>query len=103
MGLATSHPRIARLARQAIRRIGLEHQAIAPHDHALRHVSAVERLCDPENLARDADNRYLWRINRRRLEAEALSDFVHAAAGTLNLKLGGRPVVPVLADDEIWR
>ena len=40
-------------------------------------------------------------MNRRRLEAEALWDFVHAAAGTINLKLGGRPVVPKLADDEM--
>jgi hypothetical protein len=56
---------------------------------------------DPNNLAKDADNRYLWRMNRRRLEAEALWDFVHAAAGTLNLKIGGRPIVPQLADDEM--
>jgi len=40
-------------------------------------------------------------MNRRRLEAEALWDAVHAAAGTLNLKRGGRPVVPPLAEDEI--
>ena len=49
----------------------------------------------------DPDNRYLWRMNRRRLEAEALWDSVNAAAGTINLKMGGRPVVPPLADDEI--
>ena len=28
-------------------------------------------------------------------------DFVHATAGTLNLKQGGRPVIPPLADDEM--
>ena len=28
-------------------------------------------------------------------------DSVHAVAGTINLKMGGRPVVPALADDEI--
>jgi len=49
----------------------------------------------------DPDNHYLWRQNRRRLEAEALWDSVHAAAGTLNPALGGRPVVPPLAEDEI--
>ncbi len=53
------------------------------------------------DLRRDPDNRYLWRMNRRRLEAEALWDCVHAAGGTLNLQMGGRPVVPPLADDEI--
>ena len=40
-------------------------------------------------------------MNRRRLEAETLWDAVHAVAGTLNLKMGGRPVMPPLADDEM--
>jgi hypothetical protein len=40
-------------------------------------------------------------MNRRRLEAEALWDCVHATAGTINLKMHGRPVVPALAEDEI--
>ena len=68
------------------------------HSAAYQRASAYQ---DPNNLAVDADNRYLWRMNRRRLEAEALWDFVHSAAGTLNLKMGGRPVVPPLADDEM--
>ncbi len=54
-----------------------------------------------ENLAFDPSNRYLWRMNRRRLEGEALWDSMHAVSGTLNLKMGGRPVVPPLAEDEI--
>ena len=39
--------------------------------------------------AADADNRLLWRQNRRRLEAEAIRDAVLAAAGTLDLTMGG--------------
>ncbi len=54
-----------------------------------------------QHLDVDPDNRYLWRMNRRRLEAEALWDNIHAASGTINLKMGGRPVVPPLAADEI--
>lgn len=53
------------------------------------------------HLAKDPDNRLLWRMNRHRLEAEALWDAVHASAGTLNLAMGGPPVVPQLAEDEI--
>ena len=49
----------------------------------------------------DPDNRCLWRMSRRRLEGEALWDAVHLTAGTINLEMGGRPVVPPLADDEI--
>src|SRR5947199_10345464 len=40
-------------------------------------------------------------MNRRRLEAESLWDAVHAVAGTLNLKMGGRPVMPPLAPEEL--
>ncbi|MDA1230825.1 MAG: DUF1549 and DUF1553 domain-containing protein, partial [Planctomycetota bacterium] len=53
------------------------------------------------NLAADFDNRLLWRMNRRRLEAESLWDNVHSSAGTINLAVGGPPVVPPLAEDEI--
>ncbi|MEZ6072840.1 MAG: DUF1549 and DUF1553 domain-containing protein [Pirellulales bacterium] len=59
------------------------------------------RFHSEENAASDPDNSYLWRMRRRRLEAEALWDSVHSAAGTLNLEMGGRPVVPPLAEDEI--
>ena len=37
----------------------------------------------------DGDNRYLWRMNRRKLEAEAIRDSVLAAAGKLDLTMGG--------------
>jgi len=37
----------------------------------------------------DAENRLLWRQNRRRLEAEAIRDAVLATAGTLDLTMGG--------------
>ena len=59
------------------------------------------RYGSQQHLASDPENRLLWRMNRRRLEAEALWDAVHASAGTLNLEMGGRPVIPPLAGDEI--
>ncbi len=40
----------------------------------------------------DPDNRWLWRMNRRRLEIEAWRDAMLAVAGTLRLQLGGPPV-----------
>jgi hypothetical protein len=55
----------------------------------------------PSALAIDPDNHLLYRMNRRRLEAEELWDAIHAVAGTLNLKMGGRPVVPPLEAEEI--
>ena len=53
------------------------------------------------HLAVDPDNNLLWKMRRRRLEAETLWDAVHASSGTLNRTIGGRPVVPPLAADEI--
>jgi hypothetical protein len=52
---------------------------------------------DPQSTIRnpqsiDPENRLLWRMNRRRLDAEALRDCVLHAAGTLNLEAGGPPV-----------
>ncbi len=37
----------------------------------------------------DADNRLLWRMNRTRLDAECVHDAVLAAAGRLDLRMGG--------------
>lgn len=37
----------------------------------------------------DADNRYLWRMNRRKLEAESIRDSVLQVSGKLDLKMGG--------------
>ena len=38
---------------------------------------------------RDADNRWLWRMNRKRLDAESYRDAVLQLAGNMNLKMGG--------------
>ncbi|MEZ5361778.1 MAG: PSD1 and planctomycete cytochrome C domain-containing protein [Bryobacterales bacterium] len=64
---------------------------------------AYQRQSGPDeaNAAIDANNRYLWRMNRRRMEAEAMRDSVLAVAGDLNLKMGGRPVIPPLSADEM--
>jgi hypothetical protein len=42
----------------------------------------------------DPDNRLLWRMNRQRLEGEALRDSALAVSGRLNLEIGG-PMVRV--------
>lgn len=58
------------------------------------------RECTMANATIDPQNRWLWKMNRRRLEAEAIWDSIHTVAGTLNRKLGGRPVVPPLGPEE---
>ena len=43
----------------------------------------------PANMRIDADNQYLWRMNRRRLSAEEIRDSILSISGTLDLKMGG--------------
>jgi mono/diheme cytochrome c family protein len=47
----------------------------------------------------DPDNRWLWRQNLRRLEAEALRDTILAISGKLNLRMGGRGFFPHLSGE----
>jgi len=51
-------------------------------------LSAVHPLAD-EYVARDAENQYYWRGNRRRIDAEALRDAMLAVSGQLRLDVGG--------------
>jgi hypothetical protein len=44
---------------------------------------------DPAKFAIDPDNRWLWRMNRRRLEVEAWRDAMLTATGTLDRRIGG--------------
>lgn len=44
---------------------------------------------DPANSMIDGGNRYLWRANRRRLEAEEIRDSILAVSGALDRKMGG--------------
>jgi hypothetical protein len=49
----------------------------------------------------DPDNALVWRMNRKRLDAEALRDSVLATAGTLNPQLGG-PSIKVPIEPEVY-
>jgi hypothetical protein len=46
----------------------------------------------PECRRIDPDNRLLWRMNRQRLDLEAMRDTLLAVSGRFEAKLGGRPV-----------
>ncbi len=50
--------------------------------------SAITESLNPAQQ-RDADNRLLWRMNRRKLEAEAIRDSVLLVAGKLDPAMGG--------------
>ena len=98
-GEAPTHPELLDwLAGQFIER-GWSIKAL----HRLIMLSSAYRLSsipDTGNTKIDSENQYFWKMNRRRLEAEALRDAVLATAGTLNLKAGGPPIAVPLTDEE---
>jgi Protein of unknown function (DUF1549)/Protein of unknown function (DUF1553) len=60
--------------------------------------SAYQEISEPNtaSAAIDPDNRLLWRMNRKRMEGEMIRDATLAVTGSLNPKLGGRPIrVPI--------
>jgi hypothetical protein len=62
--------------------------------HRLIMTSAAYRQSSADNEAarkQDPENLLLWRMNRRRLEIEAVRDSMLAAAGRLDLTAGGLP------------
>ncbi len=72
--------------------------------HLIMHSEAYRRssrFTSPKHRYVDPDNRYLWRMNRRRLEGETIWDSIHFVAGTLNLRMGGRPSIPPLSETEL--
>ncbi|SIO31945.1 Planctomycete cytochrome C [Singulisphaera sp. GP187] len=55
---------------------------------------------DPNAAAQDADNHWLWRMNRTRLDAESVRDGVLAVSGTLDSKMGGPGFEPFRFKDD---
>lgn len=64
-------------------------------------LSSSARNADPATIKADPDNRWYWRANPVRMEAQVVRDSLLALAGQLDLTLGG-PTIPV-ADDSSRR
>jgi hypothetical protein len=70
----------------------MDHGWRLKHLHRLIVTSAAYRADsrpDPASIKIDPDNRYLWRMNPRQMEAEVLRDSILHVAGRLNLTVGG--------------
>ena len=66
--------------------------------------SAYQLSCDSndKNFTSDGDNRWLWRMNRRRLDVESWRDAMLAVSGKLDAKMGG-PTTNMAAADNVRR
>jgi hypothetical protein len=58
-------------------------------------------LADPVSLQKDPENRFLSRMNRRRLDGDAVRDTILAVSGDINLKMGGVGIIPPLTKEEL--
>jgi len=97
-GEAPSHPELLDwLATELVEqgwRLKPVHRAIVT-SATYRQASASAEVATTQ-AADDPDNTLVWRMNRRRLEAESLRDAMLAASGELNPKAGGPGVlVPI--------
>ncbi len=73
------------------------------HLHRLIVTSQAYRLISArqpgsENEKRDPENRWLWRMNSQRMQAEQVRDSILALSGRLDPALGGPPLDPKRAD-----
>ncbi len=69
--------------------------------HRLIMTSSAYRLSSeavPEGLARDPNNRQIWRFNRQRLDADAIRDAMLAISGTLDTQRPGAHPFPTEKD-----
>jgi len=55
----------------------------------------------PRLAQKDSANRFLWRSNRRRLDAESLRDALLAASGELDLRIGGPSFFPTISAEAL--
>jgi hypothetical protein len=88
MGAAPTHPELLDWLAVMLRDGGGSLKAL----HRLIVTSAVYRQSsrhDPALAAIDGDNRFLWRMNRRRLDAEAIHDAVLRVSDKLDRTMGG--------------
>jgi mono/diheme cytochrome c family protein len=72
--------------RQQSERMRIAVRGVENEDIAIPH----SKLHTPHSI--DADNRLLWRMNLRRLDAESLRDSVIAVSGQADYTMGGPPV-----------
>jgi Protein of unknown function (DUF1553)/Protein of unknown function (DUF1549)/Planctomycete cytochrome C len=86
----------------------VDHDWSLKHLHRLLVTSAAYRLessaagAEPETVKRDGENKFLWRRNPVRMEAQAVRDSLLHLAGQLDLTLGG-PSIDVNAQADLKR
>lgn len=87
----------------------MEHQWSLKHLHRLMVTSSAYRMttslggADATSRKADPDNKYFWRRNPGRMEAQVIRDSVLHLAGVLDLKVGGPTVDPKKDESSLRR
>ena len=101
-GELPSHPRLLDyLASRLIEQNGSVKSVL--RELVLSRTYQLASRSDTRALALDPDNRLLWRMNRKRLDAESLLDAILFASGRLQSNLGGPLIRPDTANDYNYR
>ena len=85
-GEAPSHPELLDYLARRFMREGWSTQKLVKLIVSSRTYRQSSTPHDPRAAEADPDNRLLWRMNRKRLDAECIRDAVLAAAGALDLR-----------------
>lgn len=88
MGQLPTHPELLDWLAAEFRDNGQSFRSL----HRLMVLSSTYRQSSehrPQHAGIDSDNRYLWRMNRRRLAAEEIRDAMLSVSGRLNRTMGG--------------
>jgi len=99
MGAPPTHPELLDWLAQGL----LENDQSLKWLHRLIVTSATYRQTSTfreDYAAIDGSNQFLWRMNRRQLEAEALHDAILSVSGKLNLAMGGPGVNLFVFEDD---
>jgi hypothetical protein len=99
MGSLPSHPELLDWLATEFRDSGGSFKKL----HKLIVMSSVYRQASTGNATNariDGENRYLWRGNRQRLDAESLRDSMLVASGKLDLTMGGPSVQQFFFKDD---
>ncbi len=96
LGERPSHPQLLDYLALRLQRLDWSVKGLI-REIALSRTYGLAAAHEPRAAAVDAENRLLWRANRRRLQAETIRDAVLQVSGALDLRRGG-PSLPL--DDE---
>ena len=101
MGMRPSHPELLDFLANEYVKGGWKMKPL--HRQILLSAAYRQASRSPEEKAysaKDPDNKWLWKANRRRLAAEEIRDTMLAVSGRLNPKIGG-PSVMVAIDEDL--